>query len=563
VSTEGETQTGRPCPRRRRHGKFRADPSRLLLLVAIGIFTALAGARSCVWETTHDEGATFFHAVNPHLPRRVIPIFPPRRIRDLAAVLDPAPDFTPPRIVQTMALAGIHPPAYYVLLRGWTGVFGTRRGALRLPGICLGVLSVLGAWMLAGQVIPWAGGRNATALLLAGSAAHLQLCLYLRPYGLATALAVWSTWLLLRIRQAGSARAEWILWGCFTGLSALGVATLYHYGFVLLWQGLLWVLLVLCTPRGPRAPDFLKLALAAVAVTLIYAPWLPSLVAHLENTRGRWYFGGVLPFSVWPGQLVQKLWKLAAGTLVVPEPAKGLLCFGAAVSLLPAGILLARRGAEAVDGPTRVFWLSVPLLPLLMLLADFLHDTHTFFVTKTTFFLVPLLWLAVALSAAGIRTRAVRVGLLAASLAMVREDFRRTTDYGRVVEFVSDHDEDSHVLVLSSVHTGFSYSFLVKLREVGVTSVRVVSKMRFNPVRVVDTLLIDPTVKRVTLVDFESDVPIYPVGFPEGRDEEALDLARSRGQTAWAGPPSELSGGLAAEAQVVLVRDVRAHYASF
>lgn len=165
-----------------------------------------------------------------------------------------------------------HPPAYYVLLRGWTEVFGASERALRaLSGVlALGTLAVL-----RGLAREHLGDRPAALAVVAlvASPLFLQASAEATRYSLLTLLYAWAAREAVRATE-DDPRPRW-------RLAVLGALLLYtHYlGAVLavslaafaLWEGG-W--------RGVRKVDG-----ALVASALAFAPWLPVLWHHLSEGR--------------------------------------------------------------------------------------------------------------------------------------------------------------------------------------------------------------------------------------------------------------------------------------
>lgn len=163
-----------------------------------------------------------------------------------------------------------HPPAYYVLLRGWTGVFGASERALRaLSGVlALGTLAVL-----RGLAREHLGDRPAALAVVAlvASPLFLQASAEATRYSLLTLLYAWAA--RETVRASGDdPRPRW-------RLAALGALLLYtHYLGAVLAGSLaafaLW--------EGRR----LRGAAASLLVSgLAFAPWLPVLWYHLSAGR--------------------------------------------------------------------------------------------------------------------------------------------------------------------------------------------------------------------------------------------------------------------------------------
>jgi mannosyltransferase len=170
------------------------------------------------------------------------------------------------------------PPLYYLLLHGWTAVFGTGAFAVRAMSGLFSVLSLAVAWLLGRRL---AGPRAAAALtlLLASSPFAVRYASEARMYSLVVLLvllgAVAVSW---AVRRPG----PWPV----AAVAAAGAALLYtHY-----WGAYLLVvvgLLSLAGLRRHRAAAVRVLAGLAVAAVL-FLPWLPTLRWQAAHTATPW-----------------------------------------------------------------------------------------------------------------------------------------------------------------------------------------------------------------------------------------------------------------------------------
>src|SRR5262249_2751448 len=117
----------------------------------------------------------------------------------------------------------VHPPLYYVGLKLWAGLFGDSVAALRLLSVAWFAAALAGAFLLGeeGAVADSAAGRGPgppapgdagliAALLLAASPFLYRYSLEVRMYSQVVALAVLSSWLLLRaLREEARPRPWW------------------------------------------------------------------------------------------------------------------------------------------------------------------------------------------------------------------------------------------------------------------------------------------------------------------------------------------------------------------
>lgn len=195
----------------------------------------------------------------------------------------------------------IHPPLYYLLLRGWREPAGEHEFGLRSLSAFAGVLTVA-ATLALGRIIN-AGSHAATIAAGALAAAAPVLVYYsqeTRMYALLGLLAALSTLVLLKwLRRAG----ESSLWSGFAlGLTyvlliAAGLYTHYFFPAVIAAQSLLFGLWLvkpglivnsseaatLIDRRGRMIGVWLGMMLLA---GLFYLPWLPIFLRQIGGRSG-------------------------------------------------------------------------------------------------------------------------------------------------------------------------------------------------------------------------------------------------------------------------------------
>lgn len=172
-----------------------------------------------------------------------------------------------------------HPPFYYLLLKAWATVFGWGEFALRSLSVLAAGLAILFAALTAKRMF---GAKVAiTALPFIVLAPFLlRYGFEIRMYALASFIGIAATYVLIRALQTKQGREQWLLYGLYAVLVALGTYTLYYT--VLLWvTHLVW--LVWVSYRGEqsilRAPWLQAYGLSV----LLFLPWLPAFVSQLGN----------------------------------------------------------------------------------------------------------------------------------------------------------------------------------------------------------------------------------------------------------------------------------------
>jgi hypothetical protein len=300
-----------------------------------------------------------------------------------------------PAIIEGTA-SDVHPPLYYLALRGWRELVGETEFGLRSFSTFAGILTVAAVVALGRWLAGWGVGLLA-GLLAAVNPALVYYSQEARMYALLALLAVLSTLALLRWFGRYPARG-WGKWAvAYILFAAAGLYTHYFFPAVLLVHiviFLIWLLRPQYLPQRHKDTKVLRgsggaeerrsggdvrarlvVWIGVMGVTvLLYAPWLPvfwrqvggrtgvrpSLDVFIEES-GRWVaFGAtVIPDTV--------RWPLVA---VVVLAIMGIVVGGrrAVIPLLGVVVPLAFLYASAATDPAYFKFLlaAVPFLCLLL-----------------------------------------------------------------------------------------------------------------------------------------------------------------------------------------------------
>lgn len=503
----------------------------IALLMPVALFLALALPLAASWDAPGDEGVTFNQALGPVLLEGEAGATTP--FRAIAPALAGPVEYGASDVLLAMRERGMHPPAYALGIHLWTRVFGTSPLWLRMPGIVLGLLSIVGIWAVTREMLPGSSAAAWAATLLAASLTHLHFAVYLRPYALELPLMIGSLWLLVRLRAETEPRREAVYWAGFVTVSVLGTYTLYHYAFFLAWQLAVLLAWAAIVPKTSRTADLVKVGAAGVVIGLAFAPWLGALAHHMELTATRrFYFQGFpAPETLLPNAM-NLIHKLVLGGELSGLAHRSPVAELAFLTALILGVPLLRTRAEERRRDLWIFWLSVPLLPAGILFADYLRGTHTVFLLKTTLALLPLAIVALAVGARSSPSRAVGTGclvvwlaiLLAGSANHVRDAVMRPTWQGRVAAKLRTQDARNHVVVFSSRDRRFLHPMLVTLRDAGVEHLALTVAGRREIDAALRALLRERQLERVSLVSFGDDE-----GWDAPARERALTVARLLG----------------------------------
>jgi 4-amino-4-deoxy-L-arabinose transferase-like glycosyltransferase len=189
----------------------------------------------------------------------------------------------------------IHPPLYYLLLKGWVAIFGDGVAAMRSLSAIASVAALWCAYLLARRFLPRPVAL-AVLGLLAISPHQLYYAQEARMYALATVAVLAGTLAWVRwIDSEGQSRAA------LTGFALAAAAALYLHYFSALWFASIVLFTVLWRPAQDRGAVLRRFGLALAGIAVLYVPWVAVAVAHF--VRGQPWRAAVdlegLPFQLW------------------------------------------------------------------------------------------------------------------------------------------------------------------------------------------------------------------------------------------------------------------------
>ena len=298
----------------------------------------------------------------------------------------------------------IHPPLYYLLLKGWVGVFGAAEGGLRGLSVVAGVATVWFGWRLARR---WVAPSIAlaTMLWLAVSPHLIFYAQEARMYALATALVLGASLAYCRWIESEGRRTRDLM---VFALSA--AAALYVHYFTALWLAAVWVhFIAFRWFHSASCPGISRNWLIAhVGMAIAYAPWAPSAWTQLRH--GQPWRADVAVADV-PWYVSEMFRQCLLGY------SGDLRWRGSSAALLVLAIALAGFGAFLISRLTRRepgrFILATCLVPVTLgLILIFTHgDMH---LSRYLAYVVPFLIIAIARGWGGL----LRSSLAAAAVAM-------------------------------------------------------------------------------------------------------------------------------------------------
>ena len=150
---------------------------------------------------------------------------------------NPNPRFSLAQTLKGTIAGEPHPPGYYILMLGWTKLFGSSILALRLPSVLFGVASILLVYVLARHIEDTLTALLAAAML-ALNGLHLYLSQTARMYSMACFLGLLSTVILaILVKRGGPPLTYCVLYVIVT---VAGLATHVYFWPLFITQAL-WV----------------------------------------------------------------------------------------------------------------------------------------------------------------------------------------------------------------------------------------------------------------------------------------------------------------------------------
>lgn len=187
----------------------------------------------------------------------------------------------------------VHPPLYYVVLRGWIAIWGDSVVAMRLLSALAGTGCVVAAYWLG-----WAAAdglersrAHATGLCAAALIASNGFLAYyaqqVRMYSIAVLLAFASTAFLIWALREPSRRVSWA--GYATALGSLILT--HHYGLLLAASHAVVVALALIPEhaRGSLRSTLAGFSMSTLLIGLIVAPAVPTSVGQLRQVQASYW----------------------------------------------------------------------------------------------------------------------------------------------------------------------------------------------------------------------------------------------------------------------------------
>ena len=247
----------------------------------------------------------------------------------------------------------VHPPLYYILLKGWVGVLGNSPLTLRLFSIFFGALAVFALFLFVKQALKDKKLALFSAILLALNSFFIQFVMEARMFTLGIFLVLISSFLLLKALD----NKKW-LWWLLYGLSVGGgIYTHYYIFFSVLAQAIFIIYWIF------KKSDFNALKFTGTAYGLAglsFLPWLKTFLSQFGQVQ-QGYWIPPINFGSVPGTI----FKITTGGEVNPAN------FWQGLTVLIIAVFFAvfyfLRKNNKIEKWLLLFLLAVPFLGAILL----------------------------------------------------------------------------------------------------------------------------------------------------------------------------------------------------
>lgn len=198
----------------------------------------------------------------------------------------------------------VHPPFYYIVLRGWDFLFGDSLFSLRMFSVLFSLLIILAVYLLVKEISKNEKASLFASLIVALNSFQIQYAQEARMYALSAFLIVISTYFLLKALT--SKQTSWKWWVLYIITVIFAIYSHYYVFFSIFAQFIFVIYYFL------KKFDFNSLKVCLISYLLIaisYLPWLKIFLKHLNQIQESFW---IPPMDRW--SIPATLYKLTTGT---------------------------------------------------------------------------------------------------------------------------------------------------------------------------------------------------------------------------------------------------------
>jgi uncharacterized membrane protein len=279
----------------------------------------------------------------------------------------------------------VHPPFYYILLRGWNFLFGNSLFSLRLFSVLFSILATISIYIFVKQAFKNRDLALFSSLLFVLSYFQIQYAMEARMYSLGTFLVIISSYFLLKAIET----KKWEWWLFYAIATSLGIYTHYFVAFWIFAQGLYLVYAIYQDAKFSIAAWLknknFQLGLSSyILVAFSYIPWIGTFIKQNAQVQQDYW---IPPINTW--SIPNTFAKMTGGEIVDPTKSWYVLIFLMAMIFLAIILFLKKNQA-------REKWLIIFSLIIPFLLAVALSIKRPIYVDRYFIFGFPFYWILIA-----------------------------------------------------------------------------------------------------------------------------------------------------------------------
>jgi len=306
--------------------------------------------------------------------------------------------------------ADVHPPLYYIFLKGWVAPFGNSLFSLRMFSVFFSILAILSVYFFIKEAFKNRNLALFSSLLYTLSYFQVQYAMEARMYSLGTFLVITSSYFFLKAIE----NKKWIWWFFYALFVSLGIYTHYFVAFWVIAQGIYLVFIFyrefgLKIINLIRDKNFRFALISYFLVFISYIPWLPTLFKQFTQVQESYW---IPPMNIW--SIPNTFSKMTIGVTLDPAKMRYFLIFLVVMVFLAIFFFLKRRQEKEK-------WLIFLLLIFPFLLTAVLSYKRSIYIDRYFIFGFPSYLIFIASAILLIKNKPVKnffiaITLLGASL---------------------------------------------------------------------------------------------------------------------------------------------------
>ncbi len=206
----------------------------------------------------------------------------------------------------TTASQDFHPPGYYLLLKGWSMLWGDSIFALRSMSLMFGVLGIWAGYLFTRAAFHHTGMALTAALFLAVNPFQVAYGIEARMYTLGVCAALMASYFLIRIALSKSHHERtWRRSGVYLGFMGACILAIYtHYYLLFTVVGMLGVgWFALWRKYRFSLLGYLPFLFTQIGIIAAYIPWIPHLAEQFSRVHTKYWIQDMhlthIPGTLW------------------------------------------------------------------------------------------------------------------------------------------------------------------------------------------------------------------------------------------------------------------------